>query len=105
MENNINEELDAKKKELEHYQLKSKILQIERICIVRNCIGKLSAQLIAENVDRNIACRPAGEIDIEDVSEVSNVGKNTVSYGLDSKLMYAHNYFNKDEDKQEESVS
>ena len=103
-EQNINEELDSKKKELESYQLKSKILQIDRLCIVRNCIGKLSAQLIAENIDRNIASRQGEDIDIEDVSDPNSVNNKTIFGGLNSKLIHAHNYFNKDSST-EESVS
>lgn len=92
-EHNMNEELDEKKKELEEYLLKSRLLQVERLCIVRNCIGKLSAQLIAENIDRNIACRYENEIDIEDVSEPSKIDNKTTFGGLDSKLVHARSNY------------
>lgn len=92
-ESNINEELDDKKKELEKYLLKSRVLQIERLCVVRNCIGKLSAQLIAENIDRNIACRYEKEIDIEDVSEPNKIDNKTLFGGLDSKLVHARSNY------------
>lgn len=89
-ESSIKTELDEKEKELEQYLLKSKVLQIERLCIVRNCIGKSSAQLIAENIDRNIAFRPEKEIDIDDVSEP--MADNNLLYGgLESKLIQARN--------------
>ena len=103
-ENNIKEELDEKENELEHYLLKSKILQIERLCIVRNCIGKSSAQLISENIDRNIAFRPEREIDLDDVSEPIIENVNTYG-GLESKLIQARNRYEEQEENKGESVS
>ncbi len=92
-ENSIKTDLDDKEKELEQYLLKTKILQIERLCIVRNCIGISSAQLIAENIDRNIAFRPDKEIDIEDVSEPTIMEDSMMYGGLESKLIQARSYY------------
>lgn len=92
-ENSIKLELDEKERELEQYLLKTQILQIERLCIVRNCIGISSAQLIAENIDRNIAFRPDKEIDVEDVLGIAIMDNKTVYGGLETKLIQARNYY------------
>ena len=83
MANDLKEELESKAGELEEYLKKATILQIERFCIVRNCIGKNTAELVADTVDRNISIIPEKFLDIEyDRSE----DKEELWDGLNMKL-------------------
>jgi hypothetical protein len=101
-EKDTKDRLEEKANELEQYLQKSKILQIERFCIVRNCIGKNTAELVVDTIDRNISIIAEKFVDAPYMSDDE---EEDLWDGLNMKLSRVRREYDGEEKDVDESVS
>ena len=92
----LQEELENKSNELEKYIQRATMLQIMRFCMVRNTIGKNTAEIVAETIDRNIGIIPEKFCNID--YTLDDEEEDGLWDGLDMKISRIRNNSDDEED-------